>query len=127
MLLFTGSGVSVRLREHSLNLKGFIRVTRQIVRPNLSAGEGLSVDTVARHLSTLLVDLGKEERLLSMELLVLGVDLHLKVLVVLVTRYRDDSLVLLVPILGIDDHEVSLDAHALLEALTVYLSACNGV
>lgn len=62
-----------------------------------------------------------------MELPVLGVDLHLEVLVVLVARDRDNNLVLDVAILGVDDHEVGLDAHALLEAFAGHLSTCDGV
>jgi len=61
------------------------------------------------------------------ELLVFGIDLHLEVLIALVARDRDDSLVLDIAILGVDDHEVGFDAHALLEAFAVYLSTCNRV
>jgi hypothetical protein len=62
-----------------------------------------------------------------MELLVFRVDLHLQVLVSLVTGDRDDDLVLNVTILSVDNEEVSFDTHALLEVLTVNLRSSRRI
>lgn len=69
--------------------------------------------------------MSEEEGLVSsIELLALGVDLYFEVFVLLVAGDGHNNIVgLSFSDFGVDDHEVSLHSHALLEHLTVILDA----